>query len=69
MIPNARDTLHGIAIVPKEFEEILVVGPKMDMVDPIYLYHILRQPSIIALLRRESTGEINRKMKTRKGIY
>lgn len=70
LIPNARDTIHGVAIVPKEYEgyvctnRFFVVRPKLDEVLPVYLYHILRQPAILALLRRQATGEINPSLPT-----
>lgn len=65
LIPNARDTIHGVVITPKEFEgyictnRFFVVRPRVDKVIPTYLYHILRQPPILALLKRHSSGEIN----------
>src|SRR5207253_248639 len=65
LIPNARDTIHGVAIVPKEYEgyvcsnRFFIVKPKKEEIHPVYLYNILRQPSILALLRRQATGEIN----------
>lgn len=65
MIPNAMHCVRGIAVVPKEFEgyictnRFFVVRPKRELVNPVYLYHILKQPVILALLKRQATGEIN----------
>lgn len=65
LIPNAMHCVRGIAIVPKEFagyvctNRFFVVRPKMDLVNPTYLYRILKQPAILALLKRQANGEIN----------
>jgi len=65
LIPNARDCIRGIAVVTKEFEgyictnRFFVVRPDVDKVIPKYLFHILRQPEILCLLKQQATGEIN----------
>ena len=65
MIPNARDTLNRISVVTKEYDgyigsnRFFVVRPNLDKVNPTYLYHILKQPVILALIKKQATGEIN----------
>lgn len=65
LIPNARDCVRGIAVVPKEYDgwvcsnRFFVVKPNIEVVDPTYLYHMLRQVEVLCLLKRNSTGEIN----------
>lgn len=65
LIPNARDCVRGITIVPAQCSgwicsnRFFVVRPKTDLVNPVYLYHVLRQPAILALLKRQANGEIN----------
>jgi type I restriction enzyme M protein len=65
LIPNAMHCIRGVCIVPKEYEgfvatnRFLVVKPKTDIINPVYLYHLLKQPAIHYLLKQQSTGEIN----------
>ena len=64
LIPNAMHCIRGVCIVPKEYEgfiatnQFLVVKPKTDIINPVYLYYLLKQPAI-HLLKRQSTGEIS----------
>jgi len=65
LIPNAMHCIRGVCIVPKEFEgfiatnRFLVVKPRNNIINPIYLYHLLKQTAIHYLLKQQSTGEIN----------
>jgi len=65
LIPNAMHCIRGVCVVPKEFEgyiatnRFLVVTPRTDIINPVYLYYLLKQPAIHYLLKRQSTGEIN----------
>jgi type I restriction-modification system DNA methylase subunit len=65
LIPNARDCIRGITVITKDYEgwigsnRFLIVRPRKDKVIPSYLYHILRQPEILALFKQQATGEIN----------
>jgi type I restriction enzyme M protein len=65
LIPNAMHCIRGVCIVPKDYEgfvatnRFLVVKPKTDLINPIYLYYLLKQPAIHYLLKQQSTGEIN----------
>lgn len=65
LIPNARDCIRGVAVVDKEHagyictNRFFVVKPKTEEVIPKYLFHILRQPETLCLLKQQATGEIN----------
>jgi type I restriction enzyme M protein len=65
LIPDARDCIRGVTVITKDYEgwigsnRFLVVRPKKAKVLSSYLYHILRQPEILALLKQQATGEIN----------
>jgi type I restriction enzyme S subunit len=65
LIPNAMHCIRGICIVPKDREDFiatnrfLVVRPKTEIVNPTYLYYLLKQPAILHLLKQQATGEIN----------
>jgi len=65
LIPNARDCIRGVAVVPKEYEgyvgtnRFLVVRPNTDEVLPKYLFYALNQPEVLCLLKQQATGEIN----------
>ena len=65
LIPNARDTLSRISVIGKEHNgyvgsnRFFVVRPKLDKINPTYLYHMLKQPVILALIKKQATGEIN----------
>ncbi|MCK4478282.1 N-6 DNA methylase [Candidatus Bathyarchaeota archaeon] len=65
LIPNAMHCIRGVCIVPKEYEgciatnRFFVVRPKIEIVNPVYLYYMLKQPTIFYLLKRQATGEIN----------
>ena len=65
LIPNARDCIRGVAVVEKEHDgyictnRFFVVKPKTEEVIPKYLFHILRQPETLCLLKQQATGEIN----------
>lgn len=65
LIPNAMHCIRGVCIVPKEYEgwiatnRFFVVRPKTEIVNPVYLYYMLKQPTVFYLLKRQATGEIN----------
>jgi restriction endonuclease S subunit len=65
LIPNAMHCIRGVCVVPKDYEgfiatnRFLVVKPKTDIVNPVYLYYLLKQSAIHYLLKRQATGEIN----------
>jgi type I restriction enzyme M protein len=65
LIPNALYSMRGVAVVDKEHEGVIgssrffVVRPKPDRILPQYLYHTLRDPLVMCLLKRQATGEVN----------
>lgn len=65
LIPDAMHCIRGVCIVPKEYEgfvatnRFLVVKPNTDIINPTYLYYLLKQPAIHYLLKQQATGEIN----------
>lgn len=65
LIPNAMHCIRGVCIVPKEYDgfvatnRFLVVKPKTELINPLYLYYLLKQPAIHFLLKQQSSGEIN----------
>jgi len=65
LIPNAMHCIRGVCIVTKEHEgfvatnRFIVARPKTDIINPTYLYYLLKQPAIHYLLKQQSTGEIN----------
>lgn len=65
LIPNAMHCIRGVCIVTKEHEvfvatnRFIVVRPDTDIINPTYLYYLLKQPAILFLLKQQSTGEIN----------
>lgn len=65
LVPNAMHCIRGVCIVPKDYEgfiatnRFLVVKPRTDIINPVYLYYLLKQPAIHYLLKQQSTGEIN----------
>jgi type I restriction enzyme M protein len=65
LIPNAMHCIRGVCIVTKEHEgfvatnRFIVVRPKTDIINPTYLYYLLKQSAIHHLLKQQSTGEIN----------
>jgi len=65
LIPNARDCIRGVAVVDKEHagyictSRFFVLRPDTTQVVSKYLFYVLRQPEILALLKQQATGEIN----------
>jgi type I restriction enzyme M protein len=65
LIPNHRHSIRGVATVTKSDEGIIctnrffVVKPDLDLVRSRFLVSVLRQPEILLLMIRQSTGEIN----------
>ena len=52
-LPSLGDT--GVICTNRFF----VVKPKLDLIRPRFLISVLRQPDILLLMIRHSTGEIN----------
>jgi len=65
LFPNIYDSMRGVAIVPKEFSgcictnRFFVLRPKPEMILPEFIRHFFTKPEILALLKRECSGEIN----------
>ncbi|HUW48848.1 MAG TPA: N-6 DNA methylase, partial [Patescibacteria group bacterium] len=65
LIPNAMHCIRGVCIVPKDYEgfistnRFLVAKPNIDIINPVYLYYLLKQSAIHYLLKQQATGEIN----------
>lgn len=65
LIPNSIHSIRGVAVVSKAEDgyictnRFFVVNANLAEVRPRYLFHIMRQPAILCLLKRESTGEIS----------
>jgi len=61
LIPTAKESIVGVAILPEELDGIVVSTRFMvakPKVDPHFLYYLMRTKEVLSLLRRESTGEI-----------
>jgi len=64
LIPTARESLRGVLLLPKKYNGIIVSSrfiactPKENVVRPLYLYYILKNKSVLELLKRECVGEI-----------
>lgn len=65
LIPNHRHCIRGVAVVSKKERGVVctnrffVVQPKLKVVRADYLINVLKQPEILTLMIRHSTGEIN----------
>jgi type I restriction enzyme M protein len=64
LIPTARESLIGVLLLPEKYDGIIVSSrfivckPKEHVVRPLYLYYILKNRSVLELLKRECVGEI-----------
>lgn len=65
LIPDIYDSMRGVAIVPKEFEgyictnRFFVVRCNSERIKLEYVRHFFTKPEILALIKRECSGEIN----------
>jgi type I restriction enzyme M protein len=64
LIPTARESLIGVLMLPKKYDGIIVSSrfivcrPKEELVHRSYLYYLLKNKTILELLKRECVGEI-----------
>jgi type I restriction enzyme M protein len=64
LIPTAKESLIGVLLLPKKYDGVIVSSrfivcrPREDIVHPLYLYYILKNKTILELLKRECVGEI-----------
>jgi len=65
LFPDAYDCMRGVAIVPQEYEGFIctnrffVVRPNPKRILLEFVRHFFTKPEIIALTKRECSGEIN----------
>ncbi|MEX2109082.1 MAG: N-6 DNA methylase [Gemmatimonadaceae bacterium] len=65
LFPNIYDSMRGVAIVPNDFSgyictnRFFVLRPKPEMIRLEFVRHFFTKPEILALLKRECSGEIN----------
>lgn len=65
LFPNAYDSMRGLTVVPPEYEgfvatnRFFVLRHNPDSILLEYLEYLFRRPEILALIKRECSGEIN----------
>src|SRR5262249_20785104 len=65
LFPNAYDSMRGLAIVPPNFDgyiatnRFFVLRHKPQRILLEFVRHFFTKPEILALLKRECSGEIN----------
>src|SRR5207237_442987 len=65
LFPTIYDSMRGIAIVPKEYEgyigtnRFFVVRHDPTQISLEYMRYFFSRPEILALIKRECSGEIN----------
>ncbi len=65
LFPNIYDSMRGVAIVPQQFagcictNRFFVLRRKPGMILLEFIRHFFTKPEILALLKRECSGEIN----------
>jgi len=65
LFPNAYDCMRGVAVVTPEHSgyigssRFFAVRPNLDRILPEYIPYHFRRPEVLALLKRQCSGEIN----------